>query len=64
MDGRALGRIANKKKHLNLLKKSKDLENELVQLDRWWDGTPIVWAKSMQSLCLVNIAFDELIIIL
>lgn len=29
-----LGMIATKKKHLNLLKKSKDLEDELMQLDR------------------------------
>lgn len=29
-----MGKIKNKKKQLNLLKKSRDFEDELVQLDR------------------------------
>lgn len=44
---KTLGRIAIKWKHLNLLKKSRDLEDELVQLDRRRD-------EITQSLADIN----------
>lgn len=53
-----LGKISNKKKHLELLKKSKELTNELEELDGRRDESPKLLPGLTLSLCMTLVFFN------
>lgn len=58
-----LSKITNKKEHLNLLKKFKELERELEQLDCIRDQIPKFWPELKRNLCIMILAFNKFVII-
>lgn len=56
---KTLGRIATKRKHLELLDKIQGLEDDLVELDHQWDEISQIWLKLMLNLCIIISVIKE-----
>lgn len=59
-----LGKIARKKEHVDLMKRSRDLIKELKQLDRRRDGITQILAETSTELCIIILVFNMPTVIL
>lgn len=59
-----LGKIASKKEHVDLMKRSRDLIKELEQLDRRRDGITQILAEIGTELCIIILVFNMPTVIL